>query len=74
MKMRTWERGAGMTLACGTGACAPAVAAHRLGLTDEVVEMAVPGGSLTLRWPGSGDVYMTGPAEVLFEGDWLEPE
>lgn len=74
IKMRTWERGAGMTLACGTGACATAVAARRLGLTDGSVEVKVPGGALTIRWPRDGEVFMTGPAEVVFEGEWLEPE
>lgn len=74
IKMRTWERGAGITLACGTGASATAVAARRLGLTDDTVEVAVPGGALTIRWPGHGEVFMTGPAETVFEGEWLEPE
>ena len=74
IKMRTWERGAGITLACGTGACATAVAANRLGLTDDTIEMQVPGGALTIHWPGTGDVLMTGPAESVFAGDWAEPE
>ncbi len=72
--MRTWERGAGITLACGTGACATAVAAHALGYTSPKVEMQVPGGKLTIEWPGSGDVFMTGPVAMVFSGDWRDGE
>jgi diaminopimelate epimerase len=68
--MRSWERGAGLTLACGTGASATAVAARLHGFTDEVVRMHVPGGELELAWDGSGEVRMAGPAEYVFEGDW----
>ncbi len=74
IRMRTWERGAGMTLACGTGACATAVVGRRLGLTEDAVEVRVPGGVLTIRWLGSGEVFMTGPAETVFSGEWAEPE
>ena len=74
IQMRTWERGAGMTLACGTGACAVAVAAHQLGLTDAEVQIHVPGGLLTINWPGTGDVFMTGPAQTVYDGEWPEPE
>lgn len=74
IRMRTWERGAGLTLACGTGACAVAVAAHQLGWTDACVEVAVPGGTLTIEWPGTGPVLMTGPAETVFTGEWLDKE
>lgn len=70
LRVRTWERGAGLTLACGTGACATAVAAHLLGYTDATVEIAVPGGMLTIHWPGQGPVLMTGPAETVFAGEW----
>ncbi len=72
--MRTWERGAGMTLACGTGACATAVAARALGYTSPQVEMQVPGGKLTIKWPGSGDVFLTGPVATVFSGDWRDGE
>ncbi len=72
LKMRTWERGAGLTLACGTGASATAVAARLRGLTDEVVTMDVPGGQLELAWDGQGEVFMTGPAEYVYRGDWPE--
>ncbi|MBI2886441.1 MAG: diaminopimelate epimerase [Chloroflexi bacterium] len=74
IRMRTWERGAGLTLACGTGACATAVAAFQMGYTQPAVEVRVPGGALTIQWPGAGEVLMTGPAEAVFSGDWPEQE
>ncbi|MDQ3913726.1 MAG: diaminopimelate epimerase [Actinomycetota bacterium] len=71
--MTVWERGSGETLACGTGACAAAVAARLLRGTEERVTVAMPGGELTVEWSGSIDdrapVYMTGPAVKSFEGD-----
>lgn len=71
--MSVWERGSGQTLACGTGACAAAVAARLLRGTDASVTVAMPGGELTVEWEGSMDdvrpVYMTGPAVKSFEGD-----
>lgn len=71
--MSVWERGSGQTMACGTGACAAAVAARLLRGTDERVTVAMPGGELTVEWTGSMDdprsVYMTGPAVKSFEGD-----
>ena len=70
MNMRVWERGSGETLACGTGACAAAVAAVLNGLTDRTVLCHLPGGDLTLEWAESGEVYMTGPATEVFSGDW----
>ena len=70
LQARTWERGAGLTLACGTGACAIHAAARLLGLADERVELQMPGGVLTVTWPGHGPVYMEGPAEEVFEGEW----
>ncbi|MCD0422749.1 diaminopimelate epimerase [Rubrivivax sp. JA1024] len=67
--MRTWERGAGLTKACGSAACATAVAAARLKRTDRTVEMTLPGGRLTIAWRDSDDhVLMTGGAEFEFEG------
>jgi len=72
IRMRTWERGAGITLACGTGACATAVAAIASGLTDTTVEMHVPGGRLTIEWAGAGEVFMTGPVQRVYAGDWPE--
>ncbi len=68
-RLRVFERGVGETLACGTGACAAMVAGHRLGLLGDEVELEVPGGTLMVNWAG-GDkpVWLTGPAEVSFEG------
>ncbi len=66
--MRVWERGAGETLACGTGACATAVAAIVKGLTDRKVTVHLLGGDLIIEWAEDGHVYMTGPAEEVFEG------
>lgn len=66
--MRVWERGAGPTLACGTGACATLVAAHLLGLCDRQARLDLPGGSLSIAWDGaSGHVFMSGPAEGVFD-------
>ncbi len=70
--LRVWERGAGLTRACGTGACATAVAAIRAGLVDSPVQVKLPGGELTIEWtPGSG-IMMSGPAQESFTGhfDW----
>lgn len=68
LKVKTWERGAGPTLACGTGSCASVVAANLLKLTEDKVNVAVPGGSLTVQITEEG-VLMTGPAVVTFEGE-----
>ena len=70
LKARTWERGAGLTLACGTGACAIQAAARLLRLTDDQVSLEMPGGELIVTWPGRGPVYMEGPAVEVFEGKW----
>ncbi|MFF7707385.1 diaminopimelate epimerase [Pseudomonas sp. NPDC007930] len=68
-KLRVWERGAGETQACGTGACAAAVAAIAQGWMDSPVELELPGGTLTLEWAGPDQpVMMTGPATRVFEG------
>lgn len=71
--MSVWERGSGQTLACGTGACAAAVAARLLRGAGETVTVAMPGGELTVEWGGTPTdvrpVYMTGPAVKSFEGD-----
>ena len=67
--MRVWERGAGPTLACGTGACATLVACHLLGLSERRARLDLPGGSLEIDWDGdSGHLFMTGPAEAVFQG------
>ena len=68
--LRVYERGAGETLACGTGACAAVVAGIRLGWLDASVEVAMRGGSLRVEWAGDdAHVLMTGPAETVFEGE-----
>jgi len=70
LRMRVWERGAGITSACGTGACASAVAAHRRGLTARKVEVLLDGGALAIEWRESdGHVLMTGPATLAFRGE-----
>ncbi len=69
--MRTWERGSGITLACGTGACAVCVAGVLAGLTDHKLLAHLPGGDLELEWNEADHcVYMTGPATEVFSGDW----
>ncbi len=70
IRLRVWERGAGETLACGTGACAAVVAGVRLGLLDEEVRVTTRGGDLAIRWPGNGrPVMMTGDAVRVFDGE-----
>ena len=70
IRLRVYERGAGETLACGTGACAAAVAGIARGLLDASVRVAMRGGDLTVRWEGEGQpVWMTGPAVTVFEGE-----
>jgi diaminopimelate epimerase len=69
--MRTWERGSGITLACGTGACAVAVAGVLSGRTHRRVLAHLPGGDLELSWEtDDASVFMTGPATEVFQGDW----
>ena len=74
IRLRVWERGAGETLACGTGACAAVVAGIREGLLQDSVEVDTRGGRLTIRWAGgendpNSTVWMTGPAVTVFEGE-----
>jgi len=70
VRLRVFERGAGETLACGTGACAAVVAGIRLGRLDATVEVQTRGGALTIRWAGPGhSVFMTGPAVSVFTGE-----
>ncbi|MGN0779561.1 MAG: diaminopimelate epimerase [Aristaeellaceae bacterium] len=72
LRMRVWERGAGETLACGTGACASLVAAVLTGQADRRVTMDLLGGSLELEWsPEDNHVYQEGPATFVFDGEWL---
>jgi len=72
LRMRVWERGAGITLACGSGACATAVAAHLRGLTGRKVTLDLDGGVLEIDWREDG-VWMTGPVAHVFDG-WLSPD
>ena len=67
---RVWERGSGETMACGTGACAIAVAARLMGLANGKVDITLPGGTLTVDWDGEGEVFMEGDAEEVFSGVW----
>jgi diaminopimelate epimerase len=68
LRVRVWERGVGLTRACGTGACAAAVAAHRRGLTGRKLEVTLDGGPLALEWREDGHVVMTGPVATSFRG------
>jgi len=68
IRLRVWERGAGITSACGSGACAALVAAHRRGLADRRASVELDGGTLSIAWRDDGHVIMTGPAAVSFEG------
>jgi diaminopimelate epimerase len=71
IRLRVYERGAGETLACGTGACAAVVAGRRRGLLDERVRVITRGGALGVAWAGDGaPVMMKGPARTVFEGEW----
>ncbi len=70
LRMRVWERGSGETMACGTGACATLVAAVLNGLADDKADIVLSGGTLTVEWDRAADeVYMTGPAEAVFDGE-----
>jgi diaminopimelate epimerase len=70
IRLRVWERGVGITRACGTGACAALVAGHRRGLTGRRASVALDGGTLDISWREDGHVIMTGPAALAFEGSF----
>ncbi len=70
LEARVWERGVGETLACGSGACAIAVASRQLGYTEHMVDIKLPGGVLNAAWNGNGEVVLGGPAEGVFQGVW----
>ena len=70
LRMRVWERGAGITRACGTGACASVVAAVINGKTGRKVTVKLDGGDSYIDWPEQKNIFMTGPAEEIFDGEW----
>jgi diaminopimelate epimerase len=70
IEARVWERGVGETLACGSGACAITVAAQLYGYIDNKVDIKLPGGILGVEWDGAGEVFLSGPAEIVFNGEW----
>lgn len=72
VEARVWERGVGETLACGSGACAIAVASKVLGYTGSSVDIKLPGGTLNVEWNGKGEVVLGGPATTVFEGTWSD--
>jgi diaminopimelate epimerase len=72
IRQRTWERGSGETLACGTGACAATVASILNGKTERAVTIHLLGGDLEVEWADDNHVYMTGPAVEVFRGEWPE--
>ena len=74
LRLRVHERGAGWTLACGTGACAAMAVLHRRGEVDDQVQVELPGGTLRIDWAGPGHaLWMRGPAAFAFEGEWPVP-
>jgi diaminopimelate epimerase len=74
IRMKVWERGAGPTLACGTGACATVVAGVLSGRADRTATVSLPGGDLQITWDEKdGKIYMTGPAEAVFRGTIQAP-
>lgn len=72
LRMRVWERGASITLACGTGSCATLVAAVLNGLSENKAEIELDGGTLFVEWEDGGSVYMTGTAEHVFDGEYQD--
>ncbi|MFC1948757.1 diaminopimelate epimerase [Chloroflexota bacterium] len=72
IEARTWERGVGETLACGSGACAITAAARLYGYINDKACIKLPGGTLEVEWDGAGEVFLSGPTETVFTGEWLE--
>ncbi|MFC2017125.1 diaminopimelate epimerase [Chloroflexota bacterium] len=70
IEARVWENGVGETLACGSGACAIAIAAQLHGYIDNEVDIKLPGDILQVEWDGTGEVFLSGPAEIVFTGEW----
>lgn len=71
IRSRVWERGAGETLACGSGACAVAIVAKLHDYVDSPVDIVLPGGMLSVKWDGRGEAYLSGDAKLVFKGVWL---
>ncbi len=71
IKMNVWERGCGITLACGTGACASVVAGVKKGLINNICDVVLPGGVLNIEYTNEGKVYMSGPAKKVFQGEFI---
>jgi diaminopimelate epimerase len=74
IEARVWERGVGETLACGSGACAIAVLARLHDYTNSKVDIKLPGGILSVEWDGTGEVFLSGPAEIVFSGEWPDED
>lgn len=74
IEARVWERGAGETLGCGSGACAMAVAAQLHGYIDNKVDIKLAGGILEVEWDGVGEIFISAPAKIVFRGEWLNEE
>ncbi len=72
IRVRVWERGARETLSCGSGTCAVAIAAKLHDYVDSPVDIILSGGTLSVAWDGKGEVYLSGSAEIVFNGEWLE--
>jgi len=72
IEARTWERGVGETLACGTGVSAVMVSARLHGLVGDGATITQPGGPLALEWDGAGKVFLSGPAVEVYEGEWAD--
>jgi diaminopimelate epimerase len=72
IEARVWERGVGETLACGSGACAIAVFAQLHNYIGSKVDLKLPGGILAIEWDGRGEVFLSGPAKIVFNGEWLD--
>ncbi len=70
IEARVWERGVGETLSCGSGAAAIAVIAQLQGFINSKVDINLPGGVLSVEWDGTGEVFLSGPAEIVFTGEW----
>lgn len=72
IEVRVWERGAGETLSCGSGACAAAVIAKLKGYTNTEVDIMLSGGTLSVKWDGVGEIWLSGPVVEVFSGEWLK--